>query len=99
MMMMMMMLMMNYRRYGFNTYLIIFRYVLIGWFWLKTLKGREYLEGLGLDGRTKLNWISKEQDGCAGWTDLVQDRDKLRAFVKTAMNLLFPQNVKNFLNI
>jgi hypothetical protein len=31
-------------------------------FWLVSLKGRDHLEHLGVDGRILLNWILEKQD-------------------------------------
>jgi len=38
------------------------------------LRGRNYLENLGLDGRIILKWIFKILDWGMDWIDLAQDR-------------------------
>ena len=53
---------------------------MIRWFWLKTLREREYLEDLGVDGRIVLKWNFKTWDGDVDWLDLAQDRDKVTEF-------------------
>jgi hypothetical protein len=50
-------------------------------------KGRRPLENPGVDGKIILKWIFKEWDG---GIDLAQDRNSLRAFVNTVMNLRVP---------
>jgi hypothetical protein len=45
---------------------------------LENLKGRDYSEDLGVDGRNVV------------WMHLVQDRDQWRAVVNTVMNLQVP---------
>jgi hypothetical protein len=54
-------------------------------------------------GRPRRRWednirMDLREIGCDGmdWIDLVQDRDQLRAFVNTVMNLRVPYNVGHF---
>jgi hypothetical protein len=39
-------------------------------FWLKSLKGKDHTEDLGVDGRIPLEWILKKQNGRA-WTGFI----------------------------
>jgi hypothetical protein len=48
------------------------------------------LEGLGVDGRIILKLMFKKWDGSVDGIDLVQHRDKWRAFVSAVMSLSFP---------
>ena len=52
----------------------------------------DYLEGLGVDGRILLSWISKKKKGIGrhGIIDLTQDRDRWRTTVNAATNLVVP---------
>jgi hypothetical protein len=62
-------------------------------FWLGDLREREHLEGLGLDGMMPLKWSFSKW-----WTGLGLPQNKgKRLVVKTAMNIRFPWNVRNFL--
>jgi hypothetical protein len=54
---------------------------------LESLKGGDYLEDLGLDGRIiKIALKEIEGDG-VDWIHLAQDRNLWRALVNTVMNL------------
>ena len=54
---------------------------------MRKSEGREDLEDLGIDERIILKLIFKKWDGDMDLIGLVQDRDKWRALVNTAMNL------------
>jgi len=45
------------------------------------MKERGYLEDLGIDERIILKWTFKKKHWGAEWADMVQDRNKWRAFV------------------
>jgi len=49
-----------------------------------------HLENLGVDGRLILKWILNEWVGGIDCFDLVQNRDKRRAFVNAVLNLRVP---------
>jgi hypothetical protein len=55
-------------------------------FWWGDLREGDHLEDLGIDERVILKLIFSERDDAGGggtdWIDLVQDRDRWRAFVK-----------------
>jgi hypothetical protein len=51
------------------------------------MKGRNYLEDLGVNGKIDLTEIGWEG---VNWIHLVQDRDQWRAVVNTIMNLRVP---------
>jgi len=55
-------------------------------FWWGNLRERNHLEDPGID-RIILRWIFRKWNGDMYWIDMAQDRDRWRAFVKTAMNL------------
>jgi hypothetical protein len=59
-------------------------------FWWGNLRERHNLEDQGIDGRIILNWIFRKWDGGMDWIDLAQNRDRWRAPVDAAMNLLVP---------
>jgi hypothetical protein len=44
----------------------------------------------GIDGRIILRWIFRKWEEGMDWFDLVQDRERWRAFVKAVMNLQIP---------
>jgi len=48
------------------------------------------LEDLGVNGRIILEFILRKWDGGMDWTDLVQDRDRVRPLVTAVMNLRVP---------
>jgi hypothetical protein len=48
------------------------------------------LDDLGVNGRKILKFILKKWDGGMDWTDLLQDRDRVRAVVTAVMNLQVP---------
>ena len=48
------------------------------------------MEDLGVDGRIILRYLKEIIWDGVDWIDMVQDRDKWRAVVKTVMNLLVP---------
>jgi hypothetical protein len=47
------------------------------------------LEESGVNGRIILKWIFERLNGNVEWIDLVQDRERWRAFVKVVMKLGF----------
>jgi len=62
------------------------------------LRERKHLENLGVNWRILLKCIfSKGNEEGMDWTDLVQDRQKWRAILNTAMNLWVPQIAANLL--
>jgi hypothetical protein len=63
-------------------------------FCLESLKRRDHLEYIGIDGRTILSWILRKL--VMDWIHLAQDRDQWWAVVNTVMNLWVPYNVGNF---
>jgi len=54
------------------------------------LRETNQLEDLGVNERIVLEFILRKLDGGMDWTDLVQDRDMVRALVTTVMNLRVP---------
>jgi len=61
-------------------------------FWWGNLSERDHLGDTGVDGEIIFRWIFWKLDGVGGmdWIDLAQDRDRWRALVNAAMNLLVP---------
>jgi hypothetical protein len=57
-------------------------------FWSENLKGRDYMEDLGVYGKIILEWILGKQGGEL-WIIFI-DRDQWRATVNTVMNLCVP---------
>ena len=55
------------------------------WFWCGNMIERDYLEDLDVDGRIILKWALKKLHRGAEWSDMVQDRNKWRAFVNKEM--------------
>jgi len=57
----------------------------------KTLRERDHLEDLGVDGRIILRWIFKKWAGVGmDWVDVAQDRNTWRALVNVVMNFRVP---------
>ena len=54
------------------------------------LRETNQLEDLGVNGRIMLKFILRKWRGGMDWTDLFQDRDRLRAVVTAVMNLRVP---------
>ena len=54
------------------------------------LKETNQLEDLGVNGRIILKFILRKWPGGMDWTDLVQDRDRVRSLVTAVMNLRVP---------
>jgi hypothetical protein len=54
-------------------------------FWRGNVRGRDHLEDLNVDVRIMLKWIFKHDYGVMNW--IAEDRKKLRAFVKSLMNI------------
>jgi hypothetical protein len=54
------------------------------------LKGRDYAEELGADGKILLESILGNRMGNVDWIHLAQDRNQWRALVNTVMNLPVP---------
>jgi hypothetical protein len=55
-------------------------------FWLESLKGKDHLEDLGVDGRMILGHTGIVLDG-VGWINLAQYKGWWQAFVNMVMNL------------
>jgi hypothetical protein len=52
-------------------------------------EGKSHLENQGVDGSMGSKWtLGRSVGGCVKWTHLAQDRDRCRAVVNAAMNLL-----------
>jgi hypothetical protein len=51
-------------------------------------EGKNYLKDQGVDGRMGSEWTSVRLVGGVEWIHLAQDRDRWRAVVNAAMNLL-----------
>ena len=65
-------------------------------FWWGNQSDRDHLEDPGMDGRINNKMDLREVGGgVMDWIDLVQDRDRWRAFVNAVMNFRVPQNVWN----
>jgi hypothetical protein len=58
--------------------------------WWGNLMERGHLEGVGVDGKIILRWISKTWNGVIDWIDVAHDNDKWQALVEAVMNLRFP---------
>jgi len=56
-------------------------------FWLENLKGKEYLEDIGVDGNIILEWILGKRGEDMDWMHLAQARDQSLVLVDTVMNL------------
>ena len=59
-------------------------------FWCGYLKERGHLEDLGVDARIILKWIFKKLVGGVDWIALAGDKDRWRAVLSAAVNLLVP---------
>ena len=56
-------------------------------FWWGSLRERDHLEGVGIDGRIILKWIFK-QWGCGmDWINVARDKDTWRILVNAVTNL------------
>jgi hypothetical protein len=53
----------------------------------KTLRGRDHLEDLDVNGSIILRRILRKLDGSMGWIDVAQDRDRWWALVNVVINL------------
>jgi hypothetical protein len=60
-------------------------------FWSGSLKGRDHLQELSVDGKIKFKWISWKQVS-VDWIHLAKERDQWQVFVNTIMNFLGVQN-------
>jgi hypothetical protein len=58
---------------------------------------RRHLEDLGIGGRIILESIFKEWVGSVDCIDLAQERERWRAVVNAIIELLVPENQRNFL--
>jgi hypothetical protein len=59
-------------------------------FWWENLKEGDHLEGPGIGGKIKLEWIFQEWDGGIDWIYLAEDRDRWLAVVNAVMNFRAP---------
>jgi hypothetical protein len=57
---------------------------------LGNVRERDHFEDLGINGRIILKWIFKTWNGGMDQIDLVQDRERWRAFVNVIMNFHVP---------
>jgi hypothetical protein len=64
-----------------------------------SVKERVHVKNVGVDRMTILKWIFAVGWECVDWIDLPQDRNKLRAVVKTVMNLRVSQNAGNLWSV
>jgi len=55
--------------------------------WWGNLSAYDHLEDTNVDGRITLQQIFKKSDRGIGWTDLAEDEDRWRDFVKAIINL------------
>jgi hypothetical protein len=59
-------------------------------FWWKNLRERDNWGNPGVDERIILRRLFKKWDGCMGWIELAQDRERWRELVKAVMNHWVP---------
>ena len=59
-------------------------------FWWESLRERDPLEDLDIDGRMILRRVFRKWDGDIVWIDLAQNKDRWRALVNAVMNLQIP---------
>jgi hypothetical protein len=66
-------------------------------FLLGSLKERDHLEELGVDGITILRWPFRKWCRGMNWTELAHDGDRWKALMNAVMNLRFQYNAGDFL--
>jgi hypothetical protein len=59
-------------------------------FWSENLKGSDYLEDVGIDGKIMLEWIFGNRWEGLDWMHLAQGRDQWKVLVNMVINLLVP---------
>jgi hypothetical protein len=64
--------------------------------WMEKPEGKRQLRRTTRKWRKTAKLIFKKWDGGVDWIDLVQDEDKWRVVVNTAMNIQVPWNAGNF---
>lgn len=65
---------------------------------MESLKERDHLGHLGVDGSTIIKWILKKLNESLNWNDLANDTDKWKAVGDAIMNFLVPENIRNLVN-
>jgi hypothetical protein len=55
--------------------------------WWDSLRERDHLEGVGIDGRIILKWIFKQWGGGMDWIYVARDKDTWRILVNAVTNL------------
>jgi len=57
--------------------------------WRKSLKGRQHLQSLGLDGRKNIKMDLQDLEWAMDWIDVDEDMKRWSAVVNAVMNLRF----------